>query len=727
MRATLLAAFFLSGFAALTWEMSWVRQLVSLFGVTWFAITTILTVFMAGLALGSVLAGRLVDRRRWPPLLLFAVLELFLAAYGLAFGSLLDAVEGLYLSLSLDQGFQVHALLRFVFGALLLLPPTLASGATLPAAAKAFVGPDIGGGVARLYGANVAGAAAGCFATSFLLIGLLGYPGTAVVGASANGLAAVLALGVWRARPSTSEGPSSVVWTPQRSAVAAVYLVVGFCALSAEVLWSRAFSQFGVNSATSVFGLVLVSFLVGHGLGSSAIGSSSLRRGRGLFVGLQVGFAALTALSVLALLHRPTTLVPVGWLRDLGLLLPGERAWLLIPAVMLPAACSGALFPLASGLSIGGPSAVGRGVGSLAALSTVGGIAGSALTGFLLMPALGTVHCLVLVAMLSGVGALGSAWALDLWAPRRVLLAGLGVLVLGGGLAAAVPTSAHLLLFPGEEVLLFVEGRNSSTAVTRSPLHGTTLLVHGERIKSGGSSPRVAFAFHPSATQLAIIGLGSGSMAQEALEIEELERVTAIDIDGDLPTALPWMRDMERFVGPRWEFVEDDGRHFLLTSDRRFDILLNDAAIYAWYLELSTLEFNQLARSRLNEEGLYLGRLHLDRITEEAFRREVATFIAVFPNAAMWGLSDHLGLLVGRNGEQPVDRADVAARLWYDADGLALLAEGQEPITDDHPLHAPHTFKPLEHAVLEFAVDGELPGARPSKPGQRQAIPGRPY
>ena len=193
----MLGAFLLSGYAALTWEMSWVRQLVSLFGVTWFAITTILTVFMGGIALGSVIAGRLVDRRGWPPLLVFAVLEAFLAVYGLSFSHLLAGVESIYLAVAVgDLSFWSHAALRFLFGALILLPPTLASGATLPAAAKAFIQADasIGRGMAWLYGANVVGAATGCVVTTFFTIGLFGYPGTAWIGAAANGLAGVLAL-----------------------------------------------------------------------------------------------------------------------------------------------------------------------------------------------------------------------------------------------------------------------------------------------------------------------------------------------------------------------------------------------------------------------------------------------------------------------------------------------------------------------------------------------------
>jgi spermidine synthase len=727
--ALLLGAFLFSGHAALTWQMSWVRQLVSLFGVTWFAITTILTVFMAGIAAGSVVAGRLVDRHRVPPLLVFAALEAFLALYGLAFSTLLGGVETVYLEIAGGGGlsFAAHAALRFAFGALVLAPPTLASGATLPAAAKAFVRDDagLGRGLAALYGANVLGAAVGAGATTFFTIGLLGYPGTAMVGAWANGIAALLAVVAHRTQrvPAPAPVPAAVrrTWTPAARAVALTYFIVGFGSLSGELLWSRVFSQVGFNPATYTFGLVLVAFLVGHGVGAGVLFGWLVRRfeARRLFAALPVCIGLLMALSVLGLLPRSAAMEPVWLLRQIGVILPVERAWLLVPAVSLPAMASGAMFPLASRLSIRGVSGVGTGVGSLAALSTVGGILGSFLTGFWLMPALGAVHCIFLVAGLNVLAGIGSWVALSDAPTSRRRRAGLGALATAaavGSLVALVPNHVSLVLFPAEELLAFGEGRNSSTAVARDPEWGNFLLVHGERVKGGGTSVDLATRMLPAPRDVAVIGLGTGSVAAAALRVDEVERVTAIDIDGDLPDFIPWMRGegMDVFVPPRFRFVENDGRHFLLTTHERYDLLVNDAAIYAWYLELSTLEFNRLARAHLADEGLYAGRLHMWRISEIAFQREIATFLEVFPNAALWRLSDDIGMLVGRNGDLPVDRSlsgePMPWTLWHDADSLRAIAEGQLLITDAFPLHIPDTFVSEDrYPLLEYTSPRALP------------------
>ena len=755
----MLGAFLLSGYAALTWEMSWVRQLVSLFGVTWFAITTILTVFMGGIALGSVIAGRLVDRRGWPPLLVFAVLEAFLAVYGLSFSHLLAGVESIYLAVAVgDLSFWSHAALRFLFGALILLPPTLASGATLPAAAKAFIQADasIGRGMAWLYGANVVGAATGCVVTTFFTIGLFGYPGTAWIGAAANGLAGVLALVAWRMQkaPAPKPRPASAptVWTTQARVVAVAYFTVGFCSLSGEVLWSRAFSQFGFNPTTYTFGMVLGAFLVGHGLGSLLLFPVLVKRFRAerLFGGMQAVIGVLTLLCVLSLIPR-VPMEPMQLLRNVGIILPTQRAWLLIAAVMVPAMLSGALFPLASRLSIKGLDGLGTGVGSLAALSTVGGIAGSFFTGFLFMPLLGAIHCLLVIAGLNLVAAAWSVWALTGMGPKTKALGASAAVAVGVLVSVLlVPNHVHLVLFEGETLVAFGEGRNSSTGITSDPRFGNILLVHGERVKGGGSSVNLTAVLHPEARDAAILGLGTGAVAAEALRLQQLDTVTAVDIDGDLPEFIPWMRgdDMVMFQPPRWSFVENDGRHWLLTTDRKVDILINDAAIYAWYLELSTLEFNRLARSRLEPEGIYAGRLHNLRITEEAFRREVATFLEVFPNAAIWGLSEDICMLIGRNGDLPVDEAPpghhggYAATLWYDAEQMRALAAGQTLITDAYPLHIPDTFVPYDELpLLEYAAPGAAPEGEPigdreqelrHTPGQKRpeagpSIPAPPY
>ncbi len=743
----LIVAFVFSGFATLTYEMSWMRRLVSLFGVTYPAITTILTVFMGGIAAGSLVAGRLIDRVRLSPLVAFIGLELFLGLYGQVFPYALSGVEGIYLW-SAEWGpdsLAFQTALHFVFGSVILLPPTLASGATLPVVCKAFVqsDEDIGRGVSWMYGGNLLGATLGCYVTTFFTIGLFGFPATAWTGTGANLCAALLGgLALWRfGTPTTTaevvvSSDEAGAWTPRATVVAVAYLTVGFAALAIEILWTRCFSQFGFNPSTFVFGLILTTFLLGHGAGSWVVYPVLQRRvsPERLFTGL-IGLMGLcSGLAILAMLPRVGTMDAVVTLRRLSLVLPLERALLLFPAVFMPAVCTGALFPLASQLAIRGVGGLGQGVGSLAALSTVGGIAGSFLTGFLFMPWLGAVACLVLVTGMLLVVAVWCRYTLEgepdpaRKSPVRPMVVLAAVFA---GLALLAPPHAHMILFDGEEVLKFTEGRNSSTVVLRHPTHGKTMLIHGERVAGGGSDPGLLVALHPEARMAVVMGVGSGLVTLDALRQESLDEVWGVDIDGELLDMVQFMRGQEAAVmsTEKFRFFENDGRHFLLTSTNQYDILINDAALYAWYLELSTLEFNKLARSRLKPGGLYAGRLHMWRISNDAFKREVATFLAVFPNATMWKLSDDIGMLVGRAGDEPIrvqrhSRVQVRRdlpELWYSTEQLHAVAEGAKLITDDHPLHLPHTFLQEDrYPLIEYTEPVEINEFHPA-PFERES------
>src|SRR3990170_2027008 len=89
------AMFFLSGAAALIYEVAWVRSLSLVFGGSHLAVTTVLSVFMGGLALGSWLIGRRVDRLT-RPLRTYGLLEIGIAAFAVVFAALVRLYPVLY-------------------------------------------------------------------------------------------------------------------------------------------------------------------------------------------------------------------------------------------------------------------------------------------------------------------------------------------------------------------------------------------------------------------------------------------------------------------------------------------------------------------------------------------------------------------------------------------------------------------------------------------------------
>jgi spermidine synthase len=192
-----LAIFVLSGAAGLIYEVVWSRQLVLVFGNTTQAVSTILTGFFGGIAIGSFVGGRVADRVR-SPLRLYAVIELVLVVVVLAtpvtFRLLHEVYRGAYGSLEAHA--ELLALLRFALAILALAPATILMGATLPTLTRQLTGDaHLSSAFGRLYAANTLGAIFGTLTAGLVLIELLGLTGTLVAGACCSAVAGLVALG----------------------------------------------------------------------------------------------------------------------------------------------------------------------------------------------------------------------------------------------------------------------------------------------------------------------------------------------------------------------------------------------------------------------------------------------------------------------------------------------------------------------------------------------------
>ena len=201
-RVLVLLLFFLSGAAGLVYEVVWTRQLSLIFGISVFAVSAVLAAYMGGLALGSMLFGRWVDRHR-NPVRTYAWLEIGIGISALAVPFALKAIEPIYLSIAnvLEGQFLAFNFARATLAVLVLLVPTTLMGATLPllvshATARSH---NVGRSVGMLYFANTLGAAAGAFAAGMVLLGMFGLAGTVNGAAVLNLLLAVAVITLWRA------------------------------------------------------------------------------------------------------------------------------------------------------------------------------------------------------------------------------------------------------------------------------------------------------------------------------------------------------------------------------------------------------------------------------------------------------------------------------------------------------------------------------------------------
>ncbi|HLP58846.1 MAG TPA: fused MFS/spermidine synthase, partial [Candidatus Deferrimicrobium sp.] len=178
--------FFFSGISGLIYQIIWTRMLALIFGNTMLATSTVLTAYMAGLASGSFLAGKYIDKKPRRLVKSYAILEAGIGIFALVFPFLLKAFSPLYTHLyqGLAGNILILNLTRFIVCFILIFIPTFMMGATLPVLMKRFVRGtgSIGREMGILYGLNTAGAVAGAMACGFLLLKLFGMQGTTRIG-----------------------------------------------------------------------------------------------------------------------------------------------------------------------------------------------------------------------------------------------------------------------------------------------------------------------------------------------------------------------------------------------------------------------------------------------------------------------------------------------------------------------------------------------------------------
>ncbi|AIG01098.1 spermine/spermidine synthase family protein [Pseudomonas fluorescens] len=751
---------FISGAAALVYQVLWIKQLSLVVGVEVYAITTGISAFFAGLALGSLLFGRWADRLA-RPLLLYAVLEIFVAVLGVSTTLALGMAASPFAWLEQRIG-----LLAWVLPFALVGLPALLMGGTLPVLVRALnvQAKDLGQAGGRLYAANTAGAIVGTLLTAFVLIATFGVRGSALVAALLNLLAAAGALLYVRHRAT----PASVSARTQPARLALVlYAIAGGVALGYEVVWSQSIVQF-MSTRTYAFAVVLATYLAGLFIGSQLMARrvERIRDPWGVF-GLLIAGAGLVALLEIAVLGRWLVLLQTqaeALVLSLGgSELPGMSARFAMAAlciVFVPTLLLGAAFPLALRLSVGGGH-VGRDVGAVVAFNTLGGIAGVMLCGFVLIPWLGLVRTLGLLAVIAGmVGYIAVRRGHGVKKGRRQAVAALGLLSLAVALLTPQDRLANLL--PGARngsLGFYQEGRGATVAVVTQG-KGTRafqrLYIQGVS-NTGDAMPSLRYMriqallpllIHNGEPRSAlVIGFGTGITAGALLRYPGLEqRVVAELLPSVVQAASLFKGNYSAASDPGVQVRLRDGRQELLRSPQTYDVITLEPPppSAAGVVNLYSRDFYQLAARRLEKHGLLAQWLPLPTQNIEDSQSLVRSFLDAFPYATLWTSEFHEMLLVGslepleldvarirqRFAQAPVHSAlaevgiDSAATLlatWVtDRQGLERFAGQALAVTDDQPRieYAPwvrsQEIKRVLPALLDLRVPAPLRNVDPA-------------
>ncbi len=637
LRPFLFAVFFGSGASALLYQALWQRLLSLHAGMDLFSVTVVVAAFMAGLGLGNLAGGALADRLTpRGAVVAYGLAELVIGLFGLASPTLLYAWYPA-LSPHLES---TAAAFAFHFGLLCL--PTFLMGSTLPLLSRALVrdasiAPDVG----RLYGVNTVGAATGAVATAGPW--LLSHTGLEplVFGAAAlNAVAGVAALALAARLAPTSNAPRATGSAPSAAALPwawlAAYGLTGFIALGLEVVWFRLLNVV-MSSNTYTFSRLLAVYLVGLGLGS-VLGARLLRRVRSpertfLWLQLATGLSALS--GPVAVTRAIEAFGYPAWI-------PLRNVWIPLATLLLPTLLMGVSFAVIQAIVSRRLEQVGRSTGALLFANTLGCVAGTLVTGFVLLAHLGTPATLRLFAGASV--AIGLAAVARAPAARRAALA-LPPLAATAALMLALPDATRFWqLLHGADGQGFVaeEDHSCVTAlVERAP--GThTLFISGEiqngvpfddfHVRLGWVPP----LFHPAPTKVLVIGFGAGSTPYGLAADPRVERVDTVEICGSeypLVRALEGRFEQVRvlFSDPRVRFLVRDGRKFLVDTSERYDVIITDTLLVrsSHSGSLYSTEFYALVKSRLAPGGLLAQWAPTERTLRSA--------AAVFPHVARIG------------------------------------------------------------------------------------------
>ena len=664
----LLLLFAASGCASLIYEIVWYQLLQLAIGATAVSMGFLLATFMGGLCIGSLGLPRM-RLGSTHPLKVYGMLELGIGALGVLALWCLPLIDRVYFA-GAEHGLP-GMVLRGLVSAVVMLPPTILMGASLPAIVRWIKATPRGvSWWGFLYGGNTVGAVLGCLIAGFYLLRLYNMAVATYFAAAMNVAIALVSFWVVSRTPAelaaeASAEAEAAPWPLDASAagqpnwpVYALTAVSGACALGAEVVWTRLMGML-LGSTVYVFSIILAVFLAGLAIGST-VGSSVGRRRPRLALGI---CQICLALGIAWTAYMIADSLPYWPINPLLTISPWHTfqldmarcLWAILPPTLL----FGASFPLALAAVAKHGEDPGSVVGRVYAANTLGSIVGALAVSLALVPWIGTQNCERLLLLLSAASALLVLVPYVVQHKSTAVASLIAVSMAAAGLLArgvdAIPGALIAygrriaISAPNSTLLYTIEGRNSSVAITRWNDGATEIDVNGHveatteiyDMKLQRMVGHLPALLHPHPKSVLGIGFGAGVSAGTFTRYPGIEHITVCEIEPVIPptsTRFFGKQDYEVYNNPKTHVVFDDARHYLMTTTDKFDVIASDpldvfvkgtAAIYSE-------EYFEAVKRHLNPGGMFSLYVPLYESDERTVRSELATFFEAFPYGTVW-------------------------------------------------------------------------------------------
>ena len=689
------ACFVLSGFAALLYQTAWMRQFSVVFGTSELAVATVLSAYMAGLAVGAGIAGRYVNRIT-RPVLVYGVLEAGVALSALAVPLLLALANLLYGGLlggqpePADASGLGQSLFYLVVAFVVLAIPTGCMGATLPMLTRYVVRSEdqIGPRVGWLYALNTVGAVGGTVTAGFLLLPALGLSGTVWVGVFINFLVFVIAAYIARTlvplqAASDKEAQEEATGTTEPAISGApppgwaatgpgrrifgtfwilpLMLISGANTFTYEVLWTRLLSHI-LGGSIVAFSTMLAAFLSGIAIGSALAARYARNAGTALsaFVATQFGIA-ITSIAIYESLHL---LIP----ETAGL--RGNASLAMI--VLLPSTLFiGATFPFAVRILATGEADAAPASAKVYAWNTFGAIVGAAVAGFVLIPLLKYEGAIQMAVMVNALLAVAASLLIFQRRYRTAVASAVVLLAIALIYRPVIPEeilrTSPMTDYGQGEIRYYEVGRSATVLMLEEDgylnlrtnglpeastnLRGAPPYQHNQHLLS-----TVPVLARPDTRDMLIIGFGGGVAVEgvppsvETVDVVELEPKVI-----DANRILSEEREIDPLQDPRVRVFINDARSAMRLTSKRYDAIVSQPS-HPWTAgasHLYTHEFMQLAKDHLNPGGVFLQWMNTQFVTESLLRSLCATILDVYEYVRVYQWTTEVLFFLG--SDEPLD------------------------------------------------------------------------
>lgn len=713
------------------------------FGVTTLAISTVLSSFFGGLALGSYVIGKWIDKKsaflKW-----YGLAELIIGIFALLFPFLLSLVSKSYVFIAqtVELGFYQMSLVKFLLVLLLLIIPTTFMGATLPILGKFSVKSKehIAGKLGKLYAINTFGAVLGTLATGFYLIPIMGIKAILFSAGMLN-----IALGLFALKLNknlsidrdkteedqiepispSSPSPSSILPPQYLSLVLFGFGISGFTALSYEVVWTRVL-ELVFTGTIYAFSTILATFLVGIAAGSAIFSwylnrPHSIEKEGNLFAFVEMGIGFSTILLIFIYNGLPNNWLynkifeTTDWSSALAI-----KFFITFILLFLPAFLFGSTFPIVCKLYSRNIKSIGHSVGNIYSINTVGGILGSFLTGFIFIPLLGMQTSIVMMGCINII--LGISLLMLHPHSTKVLkfsttTVSVALILL---LFTILPENMVKSIYSGflgrnDSIIYYKEGISATVMISEKK--GMSLNTSNKRLYVNGNQATAAYyeglqinrfqgvlpmVLHPNPKDVLVICFGSGTTFG-TLSLFDVDKVDNVEISRAVIQGAKYFtwENQDVLHNPKSNIIINDGRNHLLTTTKKYDVITQEPMhpSLVGVVNLYTKEYYELAKARLKPKGIISQWIPLYNLTVDDVKTMVKTFQSVFPHASIWITNVDI-FLIGSPEKLQIDYQWVQSRL-----NNAKIKSVLKDIDMEDPVEFVSSFLMNEDQVRAYASD----------------------